>query len=139
MPSRDSPAGYFSGEFRSWSDKMAVHLPCTSPGMSPAHHDRRHPGGGRGFGEAAALLSPQDPEATCAGATGTWQPRPAPFNPFRPAETLSIQIWNLQVNGQDKALANTASAVPYDPGSGIQHRCECGSHHLKKKSSGEAA
>ena len=41
-----TPGGIFSGEFRSWSDKMAVHLPCTSPGMSPAHHDRRHPGGG---------------------------------------------------------------------------------------------
>ena len=30
---------------------------------------------------------------------------------LRPAETLSIQIWNLQTNAQDAALANLASAV----------------------------
>ena len=35
----------------------------------------------------------------------------SPINVLRPAETLSIQIWNLQTNGQDRALANLSSAV----------------------------
>ena len=37
--------GIFSSKSRSWSNKVAVHLSCASSGMSPAHHDRRHPGG----------------------------------------------------------------------------------------------
>ena len=66
---------------------------------------------GRGFGEAAALLY-----TTGSGSTlnwGSWDlsAPTCPLDPFRPAETLSIQIWNLQVNGQDRALANCASAV----------------------------
>ena len=35
----------------------------------------------------------------------------SPLNLLRPAETLSTQIWNLQINGQDRALADLASAV----------------------------
>ena len=70
-----------------------------------------------------------------ASATGPG----TPFNPFRPAETLSIQIWNLQVNGQDKALANTASAVLMILVLAFSIGANVWIHHLKKKSSGEAA
>jgi len=94
---------------------------------------------GRGFGEAAALLY-----TTGSGSDlrwGNWNlaAPTCPFNPFRPAETLSIQIWNLQVNGQDKALANTASAVLMILVLAFSIGANVWSHHLKKKSSGEAA
>ena len=41
-----------------------------------------------------------------------------PLNVFRPAETLSLQIWGLQINGQDPNLANLSAAVD-DPRSVI--------------------
>lgn len=66
---------------------------------------------GRGFGEAAALLY-----TTGSGSDIRWDnwditSPTCPLNIFRPAETLSLQIWNLQTNGQDRALANLSSAV----------------------------
>lgn len=66
---------------------------------------------GRGFGEAAALLY-----TTGSGSDIRWNnwdltSPTCPLNIFRPAETLSLQIWNLQTNGQDRALANLSSAV----------------------------
>ena len=66
---------------------------------------------GRGFGEAAALLY-----TTGSGSTlrwGNWDitSPTSPLNLLRPAETLSTQIWNLQINGQDPALADLAAAI----------------------------
>ena len=66
---------------------------------------------GRGFGEAAALLY-----TTGSGSTlrwGNWDitSPTSPLNLLRPAETLSTQIWNLQINGQDSALADLAAAI----------------------------
>lgn len=105
------PEGYLHGSVglgaTKWQSVFHVILPACIPrimtGVILA--------AGRGFGEAAALLY------TAGSGTqlnwGNWDVTAAtsPLNVMRPAETLSIQIWNLQVNGQDRALANLASAV----------------------------
>ena len=132
------PAGYFQASLglgaTKWQSIFHVLLPACLPrimtGVILA--------AGRGFGEAAALLY-----TTGSGSDlrwGNWNlaTPTCPFNPFRPAETLSIQIWNLQVNGQDKALANTASAVLMILVLAFSIGANVWSHHLKKKSSGEA-
>ena len=77
---------------------------------------------GRGFGEAAALLY-----TTGSGSDLRWSnwdltAPTCPLNIFRPAETLSLQIWNLQTNGQDRALAKSVLRSSADPCSGVQHR-----------------
>ena len=131
------PAGYFQASLglgaTKWQSIFHVLLPACLPrimtGVILA--------AGRGFGEAAALLY-----TTGSGSDlrwGNWNlaAPTCPFNPFRPAETLSIQIWNLQVNGQDKALANTASAVLMILVLAFSIGANVWSHHLKKKSSGE--
>ena len=133
------PAGYFQASLglgaTKWQSIFHVLLPTCLPrimtGVILA--------AGRGFGEAATLLY-----TTGSGSDlrwGNWNlaAPTCPFNPFRPAETLSIQIWNLQVNGQDKALANTASAVLMILVLAFSIGANVWSHHLKKKSSGEAA
>ena len=133
------PAGYFQASLglgaTKWQSIFHVLLPACLPrimtGVILA--------AGRGFGEAAALLY-----TTGSGSDlrwGNWNlaAPTCPFNPFRPAETLSIQIWNLQVNGQDKALANTASAVLMILVLAFSIGANVWSHHLKKKSSGETA
>ena len=66
---------------------------------------------GRGFGEAAALLY-----TTGSGTDLRWNnwnltSPTCPLNIFRPAETLSLQIWGLQINGQDPNLANLSAAI----------------------------
>ena len=66
---------------------------------------------GRGFGEAACLLY-----TTGSGTIIRWDnwditSPTSPLNPLRPAETLSLQIWDLQINGQNPHLASLASAV----------------------------
>ncbi len=108
---KDLPPGYFQASMgvgaTKWQSVFHVLLPACVPrimtGVILA--------AGRGFGEAAALLY-----TTGSGSDlrwGNWDitSPTCPFNPFRPAETLSIQIWNLQTNGQDRDLANLASAV----------------------------
>ena len=133
------PAGYFQASLglgaTKWQSIFHVLLPACLPrimtGVILA--------AGRGFGEAAALLY-----TTGSGSDlrwGNWNlaAPTCPLNPFRPAETLSIQIWNLQVNGQDKALANTASAVLMILVLAFSIGANVWSHHLKKKNSGEEA
>lgn len=105
------PAGYLQASLgigaTRWQSIFHVLLPACVPrimtGIILA--------AGRGFGEAAVLLY-----TTGSGANlrwGNWDitSSTCPLNIFRPAETLSIQIWNLQTNGQDRALANLASAI----------------------------
>ncbi len=94
---------------------------------------------GRGFGEAAALLY-----TTGSGTDlrwGNWNltSPTCPFNVLRPAETLSIQIWNLQVNGQDKALANCSSAILMILVLAFSIGANMLSQHIKKKNAGEEA
>jgi len=92
---------------------------------------------GRGFGEAAALLY-----TTGSGTDIRWNnwdisSPTSPLNLFRPAETLSLQIWDLQTNGNDRALANLSSAIllllvlVFSIGANIL------SHRIKKKHAGE--
>lgn len=66
---------------------------------------------GRGFGEAAALLYTTGSGSDLRWSNWDLSAPTCPLNIFRPAETLSLQIWNLQTNGQDRALANLSSAV----------------------------
>lgn len=92
---------------------------------------------GRGFGEAAALLY-----TTGSGTDIRWNnwdisSPTSPLNMFRPAETLSLQIWDLQTNGMDRALAGLSSAVllilvlVFSIGANVL------SHKIKKKHAGE--
>lgn len=106
------PKGYYQGSMglgaTKWQTIFHVLLPaCLSRIMTGVIL-----AAGRGFGEAAVLLY-----TTGSGSDLRWSnilhinSPTSPLNLFRPAETLSIQIWNLQTNGQDRALANLSSAV----------------------------
>ena len=55
---------------------------------------------------------------------------------LRPAETLSIQIWNLQTNGQDRALANLSSAVLMILVLAFSIGANVWSRHISKKQAG---
>ena len=133
------PAGYFHGSLglgaTKWQSIFHVLLPACLPrimtGVILA--------AGRGFGEAAALLY-----TTGSGTMlnwGNWDPISAtsPLNLMRPAETLSIQIWNLQVNGQDRALANLASAVLMILVLVFNIAANAWSRHIEAKNAGEKA
>ena len=90
---------------------------------------------GRGFGEAAALLY-----TTGSGTDirwGNWN-LAAPLNIFRPAETLSLQIWGLQINGQDPNLANLSAAVLMILVLLFSIGANALSRHINKKTSGES-
>ncbi len=106
------PQGYYQGSMglgaTKWQTIFHVLLPaCLSRIMTGVIL-----AAGRGFGEAAVLLY-----TTGSGSDLRWSnilhlnSPTSPLNLLRPAETLSIQIWNLQTNGQDRALANLSSAV----------------------------
>lgn len=133
------PAGYFHGSLglgaTKWQSIFHVLLPACLPrimtGVILA--------AGRGFGEAAALLY-----TTGSGTMlnwGNWDPTSAtsPLNLLRPAETLSIQIWNLQVNGQDRDLANLASAVLMILVLVFNIAANAWSRHIEAKNAGEKA
>ena len=93
---------------------------------------------GRGFGEAAALLY-----TTGSGTDirwGNWNlaAPTCPLNVFRPAETLSLQIWGLQINGQDPNLANLSAAVLMILVLLFSIGANALSRHINKKTSGES-
>ena len=93
---------------------------------------------GRGFGEAAALLY-----TTGSGTDirwGNWNlaAPTCPLNIFRPAETLSLQIWGLQINGQDPNLANLSAAVLMILVLLFSIGANALSRHINKKTSGES-
>ena len=94
---------------------------------------------GRGFGEAAALLYTTGSGTDLRWGNWNLSAPTCPLNVFRPAETLSIQIWNLQVNGQDRALANVSSAILMLLVLAFSIGANLWSHHIKKKSAGEEA
>ena len=62
-----------------------------------------------------------------------------PLNPFRSAETLSLQIWDIQVNGQNQDLANLASAVLLILVLAFSIGANVLSNKINKKNSGEKA
>ena len=105
------PKGYYEASLGMGSTKWQAVFRVLLPACIPRIMTGVVLAAGRGFGEAAALLY-----TTGSGSMLVWgnlnpgSPT-SPLNVFRPAETLSLQIWNLQVNGQDPALANLSSAV----------------------------
>ena len=94
---------------------------------------------GRGFGEAAVLLYTTGSGTNIRWSNWNLSSSTCPLNPFRSAETLSLQIWDLQVNGQNQNLANLASAVllilvlAFSIGANIL------SNKINKKNAGEKA
>ena len=91
---------------------------------------------GRGFGEAAALLY-----TTGSGTDLRWNnwnltSPTCPLNIFRPAETLSLQIWGLQINGQDPNLANLSAAILMILVLLFSIGANALSRHINKKNSG---
>ena len=108
---RGLPEGVFPGKPGDGRHEMAVRFPCVAAGLCAENHDRCHPGGGKRIwrGGSPSVYNGIRHGAEL-GKLGYNLPT-SPLNLLRPAETLSIQIWNLQVNGQDRDLANLASAV----------------------------
>lgn len=105
------PEGYLQGSLgmgaTKWQSVFHVLLPACLPrimtGVILA--------AGRGFGEAAALLYTAGSGSMLNWRNWSFTSPTSPLSLFRPAETLSIQIWNLQINGQNPDLANLASAM----------------------------
>lgn len=108
---RGLPEGYFQASLgmgaTKWQSVFHVLLPACVPRIMTGVILEA----GRGFGEAAALLYTTGSGTALNWANWDITSPTSPLNLLRPAETLSIQIWNLQVNGQDRDLANLASAV----------------------------
>ena len=105
------PEGYYHGSMglgaTKWQTIFHVLLPaCLSRIMTGVIL-----AAGRGFGEAAVLLYTTGSGSDLRWNNFSFTSPTSPINVLRPAETLSIQIWNLQTNGQDRALANLSSAV----------------------------
>lgn len=130
------PEGYYQGSMglgaTKWQTIFHILLPaCLSRIMTGVIL-----AAGRGFGEAAVLLY-----TTGSGSDLRWNNfsfnfPTSPINVLRPAETLSIQIWNLQTNGQDRALANLSSAVLMILVLAFSIGANIWSRHISKKQAG---
>ena len=134
---RGLPAGYFQASMGIGSTKWQAIFHVLLPACIPRIMTGVILAAGRGFGEAAALLY-----TTGSGSTlrwGNWDVTSptCPFNLLRPAETLATQIWNLQTNGQDRNLANLASAVLLIMVLVFNISANAWSRHINKKNSGE--
>lgn len=108
---RGLPEGYYNASLGLGSTRWQAIYHVLLPACLPRIMTGIILAAGRGFGEAAVLLY-----TTGSGTNirwGNWDLSSVtcPLNPFRPAETLSLQIWDLQVNGQNQNLANLSSAV----------------------------
>lgn len=136
---RGLPEGYFQASMGLGSTRWQAIFHVLLPACLPRIMTGIILAAGRGFGEAAVLLY-----TTGSGTNIRWDnwnlaSHTCPLNPFRSAETLSLQIWDLQVNGQNQALANLASAVllilvlAFSIGANIL------SNRLNKKNAGEKA
>lgn len=136
---RGLPEGYFQASMGLGSTRWQAIFHVLLPACLPRIMTGIILAAGRGFGEAAVLLY-----TTGSGTNirwGNWNlaSYTCPLNPFRSAETLSLQIWDLQVNGQNQDLANLASAVllilvlAFSIGANIL------SNRLNKKNAGEKA
>lgn len=136
---RGLPEGYFQASLgmgaTKWQSVFHVLLPACVPrimtGVILA--------AGRGFGEAAALLYTTGSGSDLRWSNWDLSAPTCPLNIFRPAETLSLQIWNLQTNGQDRALANLSSAVLLILVLVFNIGANALSRRISRKSAGEAA
>lgn len=91
---------------------------------------------GRGFGEAAALLYTIGSGTDLRWNNWNLTSPTCPLNIFRPAETLSLQIWGLQINGQDPNLANLSAAILMILVLLFSIGANALSRHINKKNSG---
>ena len=136
---RGLPEGYFQASMGLGSTRWQAIFHVLLPACLPRIMTGIILAAGRGFGEAAVLLY-----TTGSGTNirwGNWNlaSSTCPLNPFRSAETLSLQIWDLQVNGQDQALANLASAVLLILVLAFSIGANVLSNRINKKNSGEKA
>lgn len=136
---RGLPDGYFQASMGLGSTRWQAVFHVLLPACLPRIMTGVILAAGRGFGEAAVLLY-----TTGSGTNIRWSnwdltSQTCPLNPFRSAETLSLQIWDLQVNGQDYALANLASAVLLILVLTFNICANIISNKLNKKNAGESA
>ena len=113
-----------------WQSIYHVLLPACIPRIMTA--------AGRGFGEAAALLYTTGSGTDIRWGNWNLSAPTCPLNVFRPAETLSLQIWGLQINGQDPNLANLSAAVLMILVLLFSIGANALSRHINKKTSGES-
>ncbi len=66
---------------------------------------------GRGFGEAAALLYTAGMSTDINWNNWNLASPACPLNPFRPGETLSLQVWAARTEGVGAGAADTAAAA----------------------------
>ena len=130
------PEGYYQGSMglgaTKWQTIFHVLLPaCLSRIMTGVIL-----AAGRGFGEAAVLLYTTGSGSDLRWNNFSFTSPTSPINVLRPAETLSIQIWNLQTNGQDRALANLSSAVLMILVLAFSIGANVWSRHISKKQAG---
>ena len=130
------PEGYYHGSMglgaTKWQTIFHVLLPaCLSRIMTGVIL-----AAGRGFGEAAVLLYTTGSGSDLRWNNFSFTSPTSPINVLRPAETLSIQIWNLQTNGQDRALANLSSAVLMILVLAFSIGANVWSRHISKKQAG---
>lgn len=131
------PEGYLQGSLGMgatlWQSVYHVLLPACLPrimtGVILA--------AGRGFGEAAALLYTSGSGSIINWKSTNIASATNALNIFRPAETLSIQIWNLQINGQNPDLANLSSAVLMILVLAFSIAANVLSRHIQAKNAGE--
>uniref|UniRef100_UPI003FEE8624 ABC transporter permease subunit n=1 Tax=[Lactobacillus] rogosae TaxID=706562 RepID=UPI003FEE8624 len=133
------PRGYFEAGMGLGSTRWQAIFHILLPACLPRIMTGVILAAGRGFGEAAVLLY-----TTGSGTNirwGNWNlaSSTCPLNPFRSAETLSLQIWDLQVNGQNQDLANLASAVLLILVLAFSIGANVLSNKINKKNSGEKA
>lgn len=136
---RGLPEGYFQASMGLGSTRWQAIFHVLLPACLPRIMTGIILAAGRGFGEAAVLLYTTGSGTNIRWGNWNLSSHTCPLNPFRSAETLSLQIWDLQVNGQNQDLANLASAVllilvlAFSIGANIL------SNRLNKKNAGEKA
>lgn len=97
---------------------------------------------GRGFGEAAALLYTAGMSTDIVWTVWDVTSPVCPLNPFRPGETLSLQVWasRTEATAADAAdVAAAASAVLMIMVLAFSIGARYVSHHVTKKTEGEKA
>ena len=97
---------------------------------------------GRGFGEAAALLYTAGMSTDISWQVWDITSPVCPLNPFRPGETLSLQVWAARTEGVGGSAADTAaaaSAVLMIMVLAFSIGARLVSHYISKKTEGEKA
>lgn len=136
---RGLPKGYFEASMGLGSTRWQAIFHVLLPACLPRIMTGIILAAGRGFGEAAVLLYTTGSGTNIRWSNWDLSSPTCPLNPFRSAETLSLQIWDLQVNGQNQDLANLASAVLLILVLAFSIGANVLSNRINKKNSGEKA